>query len=84
MIDNYLNVEGQEKENSKDDGGLSNLKKYEPFHYYLREGIEYRAELGEKDDKFSLVNFKFAMPCFLNMKDTSSRQFKICRCYVGE
>ena len=56
MIDNYLNVEGQEKENSKDDGGLSNLKKYEPFHYYLREGIEYRAELGEKDDKFSLVN----------------------------
>jgi len=26
MIGNYLNVEGQEKENSKDDGGLSNLK----------------------------------------------------------
>lgn len=48
MIGNYLNVEGQEKENSKDDGGLSNLKNYEPFHYYLRESIGYRAELGKK------------------------------------
>lgn len=79
MIGNYLNVEGQEKENSKDDGGLSNFEKLSYFTTIGERTYRIQSRIGEKDDKFSLVNFKFAMPWFLNMMDVSSRQFKICR-----